>query len=102
MAVGDPEASDIHPNGGAQAIERARTRGAVAARREMGLERVMASHERLLSPDGEADPSMADQTVSVNLVRIVPGNRYFRIDGKSYYFNRNMPLEELVSEAKNW
>ena len=21
---------------------------------------------------------------------------------KSYYFNRNMPLEELVSEAKNW
>ncbi len=22
-----------------------------------------------------------------------PGNRYFRLEGKSYYFNRNMPLE---------
>ena len=35
-------------------------------------------------------------------VTIIPGNRYFRLEGKSYYFNRNMPLEELVSEAKNW
>jgi hypothetical protein len=24
---------------------------------------------------------------------IIPGNRYFRLEGKSYYFNRNMPLE---------
>jgi len=24
---------------------------------------------------------------------IFPGNRYFRLKGKSYYFNRNMPLE---------
>ena len=36
------------------------------------------------------------------VVTIIPGNRYFRLEGKSYYFNRNMPLEELVSEAKNW
>jgi len=35
-------------------------------------------------------------------VTIIPGNRYFGSEGKSYYFNRNMPLEELVSEAKNW
>jgi hypothetical protein len=46
---------------------------------EMGLEGVLTSHERLLSPDGEADPSMADQTAPVNLVRIVPGNLEFRI-----------------------
>ena len=25
-------------------------------------------------------------------VPIIPGNRYFRLEGKSYYFNRNMPL----------
>ncbi len=25
---------------------------------------------------------------------IISGNRYFRLEGKSYYFNRNMPLEE--------
>ena len=25
-------------------------------------------------------------------VTIIPGNRYFRLEGKSYYFNRNMPL----------
>ena len=35
-------------------------------------------------------------------ITIITGNRYFRLEGKSYYFNRNMPLEELVSEAKNW
>jgi len=27
------------------------------------------------------------------VVKIIPGNRYFRLGEESYYFNRNMPLE---------
>ncbi len=31
---------------------------------------------------------------------IIPGNRYFRLEGKSYYFTRNMPLEAEGREGQ--
>ena len=34
------------------------------------------------------------------VVTIIPGNRYFRLEGKSYYFNRNMPLEAEERERQ--
>jgi len=34
------------------------------------------------------------------VVKIIPGNRYFRLEGNSYYFNRNMPLEAERREGR--
>ncbi len=33
-------------------------------------------------------------------VTIIPGNLNFRLEGKSYYFNRNMPLEAEGREGQ--
>ncbi len=34
------------------------------------------------------------------VVTIIPGNRYFGLEGNSYYFNRNMPLEANEREGR--
>ena len=33
-------------------------------------------------------------------VKTIPGNRYFRLDEESYYFNRNLPLEVQGYEGR--